>query len=135
MGKRPSDSLSLRGDLQAEVMSAVWRLGDAKVDEVRNLQPKRRRSAYTTLQTVMNRLVERGLLTRERRGNTYYYRARYDEADFIARAIDERLSTASPAARRDALLMLVGKLEAGEVEEIARYASRIRRARGRSNER
>jgi predicted transcriptional regulator len=41
------------GDLQAEVMAAVWKLGEAQVEDVRELQPARRRSAYTTVQTVM----------------------------------------------------------------------------------
>ena len=53
-----------RGDLQAEVMAAVWRLGEATVEQVRELQPIERRSAYTTIQTVLNRLVDRGFLSR-----------------------------------------------------------------------
>ena len=114
-------------------MAAIWQLGEAKVEDVRNLQPKGRRSAYTTLQTVMNRLVERGLLTRERRGTAFHYRARYDEADYVARTISERLASASPDARRAALVNLVGRLEAGELDDVARYATRIRRQRERGN--
>jgi len=33
----------------------------------------------------MNRLVDRGLLERERRGRSYVYRARYDEAAYLWR--------------------------------------------------
>ena len=120
-----------RGDLQAEVMAAVWRLGQAKVDEVREAQPARNRSAYTTLQTVMNRLVDRGLLTRERDGNAFVYRPRYEEADYLAQTIGERLADASPDARRAALVNLVGQLEETDLEEVARYANQIRRARKR----
>ena len=112
-------------------MAAVWRLGEAKVEDVRNLQPQSRRSAYTTLQTVMNRLVDRGLLERERRGAAFHYRARYEEADYVARTINERLAIASPDVRRAALVNLVGQLEAGELDEVARYAARIRRERDR----
>ena len=120
-----------RGDLQAEVMATVWRLGEAKVDDVREAQPARNRSAYTTLQTVMNRLVERGLLTRERDGNAFVYRPRYQEADYLAQTIGERLADASPDARRAALVNLVGQLEQTDLEDVARYANRIRRARKR----
>jgi predicted transcriptional regulator len=127
--KRSAKELNLRGDLQAEVMAAVWRLGEAKVEDVRAQQPRRRRSAYTTIQTVMNRLVERGLLRRERRGNAFVYRARYDEGDYLARAIGERLAEASPDARRAALHHLVGGLDPDDLEELARFANRIKRAR------
>jgi predicted transcriptional regulator len=104
-------------------------LGEATVEQVRGEQPPRRRSAYTTVQTVMNRLVERGLLERHRHGSAFVYRAKYEEADYLARSISERLATASPSARRAALVGLVDRLQPGEVDEIARYANRIRRAR------
>lgn len=110
-------------------MAAVWKLGEVRVDDVRALQPPRRRSAYTTIQTVLNRLHERGLLARERQGKAFVYRARLDEGDYLARLIGERLANASPDARRAALLNLVGELDRGELEEIARYASEIKRRR------
>lgn len=113
-------------------MAAVWKLGEATVDDVRGQQSGRRRSAYSTVQTVMNRLVERGLLTRERRGKAFVYTARWDEAEYLARAIGDRLAEASPDARQAALVALVGRLEPDDVEELARQADRIRRRRGKS---
>jgi predicted transcriptional regulator len=122
-------SLDLQGDLQAQIMAAVWRLGEAKVDEVRAQLPAKKRSAYNTVQTVMNRLVERGLLVRERRGNAYVYRATLEEADYLARALHTRLSQAAPNVRNAALANLVGSLDPEELEELARFANRIKRAR------
>ena len=123
------DAPDFRGDLQAEVMAAIWKLGEAKVDDVRALQPARRRSAYNTVQTVMNRLVDRGLLTRRRSGNAFIYRARYDEADYLARSIGGRLRTLSPQTRQEVLLNLVGDLDGKAVDALAEYAQRIRKAR------
>jgi predicted transcriptional regulator len=124
--------MDVRGDLQAEIMAAVWKLGEARVDDVRERQPPRRRSAYNTIQTVMNRLVERGLLERERRGHAFHYRARMSEDEYLARTIGDRLAGASPDARRAALLRLVDGLEPGELEEVARQAERITRARAQA---
>jgi predicted transcriptional regulator len=124
-------TLSLSGDLQSEVMAHVWRLGVATVDDVRSLQPRGSRSAYTTVQTVMNRLVDRGLLQRERKGRAFVYTPRYEEPEFLARAIRDQLAEASPDARRAALVSLVGRLEPDDVDEIARHANRIKRARGK----
>ena len=114
-------------------MAAVWRLGEAKVEDVRREQSKSRHSAYTTIQTVMNRLVDRGLLVRERRGNAYVYKPSFAEGDYLARAIGERLASASPDARRAALMNLVGDLEPADLDELSRYANRIRRARERDD--
>jgi predicted transcriptional regulator len=121
--------LDVRGRLQADVMQIVWDLGEATVDDVRAAQPEQARSAYTTVQTVLNRLLDRGLLERERRGKAFVYRARYDESELIARSIGERLAGASESVRKAALLSLVDDLEPDEVDELARYANRIRRAR------
>jgi predicted transcriptional regulator len=121
--------LDVRGDLQAEIMATVWRLGEARVDDVREQQPARRRSAYNTIQTVMNRLVERGLLERERRGHAFAYRARISEEDYLARTIGERLADASPTARRAALLKLVDGLDADELKDVAQQAEQVARRR------
>lgn len=130
MKKHTHKGLDVRGDLQIEVMAAVWQLGPATVEDVRSAQPRQRRSAYNTIQTVMNRLVERGLLMRRRRGNAYVYTARYDEATYLARTIGDRLAEASPEARRAALVHLVEGLDPSEQDEVARYAGRIKRKRG-----
>ena len=110
-------------------MAVLWRVGHATVEDVREQQPARRRSAYTTLQTVMNRLVDRGLLTRQRRGRAFVYSARYNESEYLALNIRERLNDASPHARRAALLSLVDGLEGEDLDELARLAARVRRAR------
>jgi predicted transcriptional regulator len=132
LSRHDSPELDFRGDLQAEVMSAVWKLGKATVDDVRGQQPKRARSAYTTVQTVLNRLVDRGLLTRKRQGRAFVYKAKFGESEYLARSIGERLAGASPGVRRATLLNLVDELEPGEVDEVARRANQVKRARSKS---
>jgi predicted transcriptional regulator len=129
MGRETGAKLDVRGDLQAEIMSAMWALGEATVEDLRRAQPRGRKRAYNTLQTVMNRLVERGLLDRERRGRGYVYRARYNEAAYVSRRIKDQLASASPEARRAALHTLVGDLGPEELDDVTRYANRIKRAR------
>jgi predicted transcriptional regulator len=131
MPARGPQGPEFRGDLQAEVMAAVWRLGEATVEQVRELQPVERRSAYTTIQTVLNRLVDRGFLSRTKDGRRFVYRARADQIDYLTRAIGDRLGTASPEARRSVLMNMVDELEPEDLDELARYANRIRRKRRR----
>jgi predicted transcriptional regulator len=129
----PSDQFDVRGELQAEVMAAVWRLGEASVEDVRASQPEDSRSAYTTVQTVMNRLVERGMLTREAKGRAYIYKARYEESEQIARAIGDRLAGTSSDTRKAALVSLVDLLEPDQLDEVVRYATEVRRRRGEAS--
>ena len=130
MARRTERSeLEFRGDLQAEVMAAIWKLREARVDDVRRQLPTKRQSAYNTVQTVMNRLAERGLLTRERQGNAFVYRPRYEESEYLARAIGDRLAGASPDTRRAALVTLVEGLEGDELDEISRLAKKVKRGR------
>jgi predicted transcriptional regulator len=61
-------------ELEAEVMEQVWERGTATVREVLEaLNRGRRQRAYTTIMTIMSRLHQKGLLTRERSGKTDVY--------------------------------------------------------------
>ena len=63
-------------ELESEVMEEMWRQAEATVRDVLealNRGPKQR--AYTTVMTIMCRLWDKGLLSRERRGRTDVYRA------------------------------------------------------------
>lgn len=85
--RRSNQDFQLRGPLQLELMALLWRLGAATINDIRAEQLRAKGRAYTTVQTVLDRLVERGLVERERRGKPYVYRPRYDEAELLARSI------------------------------------------------
>src|SRR3954470_9761749 len=102
------------GGLTDEVMAAVWQLGEASVEDVRS-QLSRPDLAYTTVHTVLNRLVHRGLIERARNGGGQLYRPRLEEAEYIARSFDERLTATTPGVRSDALRALVDRLDAREL--------------------
>jgi len=78
----------LQGELQRELMHALWRVDRGNVEDVRaKLPPRFRRSAYTTIQTVLNRLAERGLLERELQGKAMVYSPRLSEAEYYSRSL------------------------------------------------
>src|SRR6202000_3230386 len=88
----------IQGDLQSQAMSALWRLGAGTVEQVRSELPQRYRGAYNTIQTVLNRLAERGLLERAREGRGFIYRPRLSEADYLSGTIRHTLAGASTDA-------------------------------------
>jgi len=121
----------LKGDLQLQVMATMWRLGSGTVEDVRRALPPRYRGAYTTVQTVLNRLAERRLLDRRKKGIVIVYWAAISEAEYLFRTIERALSGASLDARRTALAELIGTLEPGELEDLRRRARQLARKRRR----
>ena len=126
-----TDSHSLQGELQSQIMTALWRLGEGTVPEVRAALPVRCRSAYTTVQTVLNRLAGRGLLAREKQGKQIVYRPRLSEADYLSRSIETTLAGASTEARQAVLAGLVGGLDKAELSELQTLAKEVARRRRR----
>ena len=124
-----SDSTSLQGELQTQIMSVLWRLGEGSVPEVRAALPARYRSAYTTVQTVLNRLAERGLLARTKQGKQIVYKPRLSEADYLSRSIETTLAGASNEARQAVLAGLVGGLDKTELSELQTLAKDVARRR------
>lgn len=106
-------------------MNALWRLGDGTVPQVRAALPARYRSAYTTVQTVLNRLAERGLLKRTKSGKQIVYTPGLTEAAYLSRSIESTLAGASTEARQAVLASLVGQLDKAELSELQALAKDI----------
>lgn len=119
-----SDLQRIQGDLQSQVMSVMWRLETATVEQVRAALPPRYRGAYTTIQTILNRLADRGLLTRQRNRKVIEYRPAISEAEHVSRSIAHRLETASTDARQTALARLIGELSDAELSSLRRRGRR-----------
>lgn len=73
------------GDLEAEVMEAVWRRGAASIREVWQEVSRRHPRTFNTVMTVMNRLADKGLLRREDGRGSYRYSARITRERFLER--------------------------------------------------
>ena len=75
------------GDLEARVMRAVWDLARPASARVVHARVARRHDvALLTVITVLNKLVEKGLLTRAKRDDLLHYEARWSEEEFMTHA-------------------------------------------------
>ena len=73
------------GELERAIMAIVWAAdgpltGRVVVDELTQKRPV----AYTTVLTVMDRLVRKGMLTRQRNGRAHTYQAATSRAAYTA---------------------------------------------------
>jgi predicted transcriptional regulator len=125
------------GKLEAEVMNVVWDEGRATVHTVLRRLNSRRRGrelAYTTVMTVLARLVDKAFLAREKEGRAFVYRptvSRETVADSALRRVVDRFFDGMSSRAVARLLGRPEAVDARELEELE-SAARSKRAKRRS---
>ena len=61
------------GELEKQIMEVIWDCGECSVRDVLSKINRKRKRAYTTVATILQRLYLKGLLQRKETGKTYYY--------------------------------------------------------------
>ncbi len=59
--------------LEMLCLKALWAIGEGNVTEIREVVGRSRALAYTTIMTVLERLVRKGKLSRRKVGRAYVY--------------------------------------------------------------
>ena len=78
--------------LELEIMEAVWALGSGSVREIQEQLPERKRPAYTTVQTIIYRLEEKGAVRRVKKiGNAHIFEPLVTRKAAHNRLIDDLL--------------------------------------------
>jgi len=83
-GFRPTDRgiKQVLGKLEAEVMQILWLQPGQAVSEVEAQLRRKREIARTTVLTTLDRMHNKGYLTREKQGKAFVYSPRYSRVDF-----------------------------------------------------
>ena len=104
--------------LELEVMDALWDLGGASVREIQERLPAKRRAAYTTVQTIVYRLEEKGAVRRTKKiGNAHVFEAAVTREAAHGKLIDDLLDLFGGSARPlMAHLVEAGKLTLEDIE-------------------
>jgi BlaI family transcriptional regulator, penicillinase repressor len=79
--------------LEMQIMGALWTKGECSVREIHDEFPEKGRPAYTTVQTMVNRLEAKGAVERAKKiGNSLIFRATLSRAAAHRRLVDEFFS-------------------------------------------
>ena len=79
--------------LEHQIMEALWSRGASSVREVLEAFPEKGRPAYTTVQTMVYRLEEKGAIRRTKKiGNAHIFEAVISRASAQRRLVDELLA-------------------------------------------
>lgn len=106
--------------LELQLMDILWDLGEAAVREVQEAIPSRSRPAYTTVQTILNRLEQKGALKKTRKiGNAWIFAPAINRKKTHQRLIDDFLDlfggSATPVVSH---LLESGKLTLDDVRAL-----------------
>jgi len=85
---------------EIEIMDLLWGLGEASVREVQEAIPVDGRPAYTTVQTIVQRLEQKGAVRRTRKiGNALMFSPLITRKSVYRRLIDEFLELLGGSAQ------------------------------------
>jgi len=119
-------------DLEYAVLAELWQLGAASVRALHDRLGARQGLVYTTTAKVVDRLREKGLIQRQRKGNAFVYRSRVAREEVErarARNAVTRLLGATPRAAVAALVEAVETFDPALLEELERAVLARRRAK------
>lgn len=97
---------------ELEIMDVFWRVGEASVREICDALAEKKRPAYTTVQTIVQRLEQKGALRRTRKiGNALMFEPAVTRKSAYRRVVDDLLSLFGGSAQPVvAHLLETGKL-------------------------
>lgn len=103
---------------ELEVMEVLWASEPISIRELMEQLPPKRRPAYTTVQTIVNRLEEKGAVRRTRKiGNAFLFEAVLPRRTAYQKVVDELLELFGGSAQPlVAHLMESGKLTLADLK-------------------
>ena len=122
---------------EARILEQYWELGTASVREVLDSLPEEERVAYTTVQTLVYRLEQKGALRKVRKiGNAQLFEPAIDRREFRSGLVRDLLELFGGSPR----LLVSNLLETGTITlkdlkalQEARPANAAKRSRGRGH--
>jgi predicted transcriptional regulator len=75
--------------LELDCMNALWPLGEATVRDIQLAMAVTKPRAYTTIMTILDRLAQKGVVQRHKRGRAWLYSANLSEEEARSRAITQ----------------------------------------------
>jgi len=122
------------GDLEKSVMDVLWEKGEATGRQVFEEIGKRRPLAFTTILTVMDRLLKKGLIKRIKKGRLFVYAPSMSKEDFVARVSREVLQgifSISASSAASSFVDILYKTNPEEIERLSRLIEEKRKERGK----
>jgi len=133
-------SSSLRkplGDLEMAVLSVLWNsTTPLSVREVLTLVKRQPALAYTTVQTVLDRLHEKNFALRDERGKAFLYRPRISREEWLGQHAAHVLTEAKGPPNEAVLMAFLDTAERADpvvVEQLSALIAKRRESKGNAS--
>jgi predicted transcriptional regulator len=110
-------------DVELELMTIIWEIGEGSVSDVIERLPKNRDLAYTSVSTILRILEQKSVLKARKEGRGHTYIPILKKSDYESKAVKhvvERVFGGTPVAL---VRQLLGSVDDSEIEEIKKLLS------------
>lgn len=120
-------SKQVPSERELDLLKVMWQLGEAKVRDIHDALCPDGECAFTTVQTLVRIMLQKGFVTRRSEGRTDYYTPVYTLEDATSRFVDKLFDG---AVDRFVLSMLSAEdVSADEMRELEKMIAKARRAK------
>lgn len=114
------------GELESKVMQVFWEKDDFTTIKEIHLKLKEERTiAYTTVQTIIDRLFHKGLLKRQPKGRSFIYASRINQDEFETVISNKVIDAIAGKLNNTSLAYFIEVLESGNKEKLEYLAELI----------
>lgn len=118
-------------EAELAILQALWQQQPASVREVHEIISRQRDVGYTTVLKQLQRMLDKGLVSRTERGKTHYYRAKLTQESVQRDLLDRLADTAFGGSAIRLALRALGQ-ERPSPEELDELQRRLDELKNRS---
>lgn len=116
-------------DREAEILSILWRLGDANVEDIRSQMANR--PTANTVRTLLTIMQDRGLVVDDGKGYGRKYSAKVERETAQTSALRKMIDTLFSGSAQEMVLRLTdsGEMDADELKDLYEQVQKRRKKR------
>ena len=121
------------GSVEGAVLEALWEKGALSGRAVYEEVSRSKGLAYTTVLTVVDRMVKKGSVKRRKAGGVYVFEAALPKPEFerhVASTVIKAIVEVSPAQALSAFVDVLSQVDAAKLAEIVKAIEEKRKAAG-----
>lgn len=115
---------ALFGELEAEILQILWEKGPLKGKEIHEEIERKKKIAYTTVLTVLDRLSKKGFLEKRKEFRFIIFEPTISRQDFQALVTRQLITSAlniSDEIAISAFLDIFSKMDPEEIEKLSKF--------------
>ena len=101
---------------ELEILTVLWELGNSTARDVHNELVKSKSTGYTTTLKIIQNMFEKGMLTREPKGQTHIYSPAVKQQDVQQRMLGGFVNKVFSGSSKNLILQALGNQEPSKAE-------------------